>query len=98
MTMFKPSGNAAICGLVLAMISASALVAETPASAPEPAPAPAPNGGTGAIAGERFGAWLLACPSSSQAKAACFLLQNVSEALSPTIRNYGDVFLFTRLG
>ena len=53
--MFKPSGNAAICGLVLAMISASALVAETPASAPEPAPAPAPNGGTGAIAGERFG-------------------------------------------
>jgi invasion protein IalB len=81
-TVRKLRYNTAICGLVLAMIFTSAVMAQTPAPAPEPAPAPAPDGQTGAIAGQRFGAWVLACPAPGQAKAACFLVQNVSEALS----------------
>ena len=82
MTVHKLCHSTAICGLVLAVISMSAAMAQTPAPTPESTPSPAPQGETGVIAGQRFGAWVLACPSSQQAKAACFLVQNVHEALS----------------
>ena len=81
MTVHRLCDSTTICGLILATIFTSA-AAQTPTPAPEPAPAPAPHGETGVIAGQRFGAWVLACPSSQQAKAACFLVQNVHEALS----------------
>ena len=79
--MHRLCDSTTICLLILATIFTSA-AAQTPTPAPEPAPAPAPQGETGVIAGQRFGAWVLACPSSQQAKAACFLVQNVHEALS----------------
>ena len=81
MTVHRLCDSTTICLLILATIFTSA-AAQTPTPAPEPAPAPAPQGETGVIAGQRFGAWVLACPSSQQAKAACFLVQNVHEALS----------------
>ena len=82
MTVFKLRRRAVICGFVLVMIFTSTAVAQTPAPAPEAAPAPAPGEQTGALAGQQFGAWVLACPTPSQAKATCVLVQNVSEALS----------------
>jgi len=55
----------------------------TPAAKPVAPPAagpdaPPPAQGTG----QRFGAWILACPPPEQSKAGCLLAQEVSEALS----------------
>jgi invasion protein IalB len=71
--------------MALAAIAfASSALGQTATPAPKPvAPpaagpdAPPPAQGTG----QRFGAWILVCPAPDQ-KAACFLLQQVSEALS----------------
>jgi invasion protein IalB len=73
--------RAAICGVVLATTVASA-VAQTPTPPTKPASAVPAEGQPNGVTGQRFGAWILACPPPDQAKAACVLVQEVSEALS----------------
>jgi invasion protein IalB len=57
--------------------------AQTPQPVAKPSPAPAvPPGQPATMTGQRFGGWILVCPTSEQSKAACVLVQQVSEALS----------------
>ena len=72
--------GAAICGMALAASLSVAAAAETPV--PPAKPAPAAGGKPAAVTGQRFGAWVLACPTPDQAKTPCVLVQQVSEALS----------------
>lgn len=81
MTVLKLCRSAAICGVVLATTLASA-AAQTPAPPPKPVAAVPPEAQPGGVTGQRFGAWILACPPPEQTKAACLLVQEVSEALS----------------
>ena len=73
----------AVIGAALVMTVASASAGQTPAAAPKPVPpAAAPDVPPAQGTGQRFGAWILACPPPEQAKASCILAQQVSEALS----------------
>jgi invasion protein IalB len=60
----------------------AAVAAETPVPPAKPVPSAAAGGKPATGTGQRFGSWVLACPSPEQAKAGCVLIQQVSEALS----------------
>ncbi len=76
-------------GGIAAGIAAAGLLLATGAMAQAPAPKPvAPPAAAGeaqppaAGTGQRFGAWVMACPPPEQTRASCILAQQVSEALS----------------